>query len=496
MGQSVQINKPYVELKVNGLEASAVQADLVLTAGAPAGATIGFHKQSEQGAQKAMVSEVLSTDVTDGMAALQGLNFALRSTPDSSVILSRDEETKVELEGYCTGPSYGLMSGGVTRGVTIASQIALLDRLSMGIYRYDHADFAETDKLTSGDSWAARIKQATEFLVKTGQVHFQDYSAGDRERVLQKHAGNVAMGLPIWYKLLDDSVETTKSEALGNLDKGTDADVSINNGIANALIGVLSQPVQRFWNVLEQLCAMFQLVYIPTADKGSVGYLMKLSDVTRAEPTKVPVSIVSIDMSSATASLLPLQQVFALNASIAQWPPPPETTRPEVIAGWPETAAATGIDMDVPMPGWLISGDVLGPTSKPQEIAFDKPGLDDPIDIDTYASGVSQVVERSRKAQNDSIRALLQEYIQNIWCDVSLASSTANFAIPLNPNWTAGSRYEIQDPASGKTMFIGWLASVKHSVRIGGTGGRGEGSAMSQLGFTHVTMGDFTLPGA
>lgn len=485
MPTNVKLAKPFASILIPGLTASAVAADIAFAAGQAPAAVVGY--QTGEGPQA-----IFSGDVAADMEKLQALNFSLRLVADSGIRAQDGLGGDLEFRGLCTGPAYGVMPGGVTRGATIASQISLLDRLTTSIYRYDHAEAFESDQLTKGASWAARIKAATEFLVKTGQRRFTDYSGADRERTLQKHAGNLATGLPLWYKLLDASVATTGSEGLAKLDAGVDASVMINNGIANAILGVLMQPSQRFWNVLEQFCAMFQLVYVP--DSG-VGYLMNTGDVTRMTPIEKALSPINIDLNSATASLLPLQQVFAYAGSVKQWPTQEESERPEIIAGYPATAAATGIDMDVPMPGWLVAADVLGPYSKPTATAVEEPGISDPLDIDSYSSEVSQVVARTRKAMNKSVQMLLDEFLRNVWADVSLASSTAGFSVPLDLSWSVGKRYTVRDSISQKPLFTGWLASVRHSLRINGSTGSMSGDATSALSFTHVTMGGFTLPG-
>jgi hypothetical protein len=436
---------------------------------------------------------VFSGAIAKEMGMLQAANYADRTNSVATITIEDGTGQTAEFKGYSTGPRYGVMSGGVQRSVALVGRGALLDSLQMSIYRYDHAEFAEATTLRTGGSWAARFKAATEFLVKTGEQRFDDFSGADKERLAQKHARNKLMGLPVWYSLLDASMESSKSDALGRLAEGgsEDASATVNNGIANAILGVLMSPVNKFWQNIEQLCAMFQLVYVPDS---KVGFLMTSGLVLRMPPVAKTVSEIQIDASATTSGILPLQQVVARAAAPQSFAETGEEQK--IIAGWPVTAVATGNDMEVPMPGWLLSASVCAPGTPPEPLAVEVPGLDDPIDIDSYASQQSTVVQRASRAMNKAVDELLTEYVRNMWTEVSLASSTVQFTIPLDVSWRPGMRYEVSDKVSNGKLFIGWLAGVRHSLTITGAAGNTSGNGSSTLSFTHVTMGDFILPGA
>lgn len=475
------VKKPRATVQLPGIEASGLSGfSLTMTIGQPPQATVSYHPTDKP------VQRIMTSDLANAMGAMQGLGFSNRTAPDATITIEDGEDT-LTFKGLVTGPTMSNAVGQVERSARVVHEVALLDTLNAGIYQYDHGDMFSSDSLATGDSWSARLQAATDFLVKTGQDRFSDYSGADRELIAQQHQLNQSLGLPIWKAILGASGEFTASEALKKLAGGTPQSLVINNGIGNAILSTLMGSTNRFWQTLDYLCSMFQLVYVPDFDKG---YLIRMREMIAGSPVDMSVGAVDVNMDGGNPDILPIQQVLLRSACLQTWPQEP-SDKPQIIAGWPESSGSTGQVMEQAMPHWLVPYDVLGPTGRPGSVASAAPGINDPVDIGSYKSGSNSILKRARKALNESVQELLTEYARNLWADRSLAGSTVNFSVPMSTKWMPGKRYRITAPDTGAPLFTAFLAGVSHNMSLSS----GQGSMpTTSLRFTHAQLGSFELP--
>lgn len=475
------VREPKATVQIPGIESSGLSGvSLTMNVGQPPQAEVSYHPTDKP------VVRIMSGELATKMGEMQGLGFSNRTAPDTTITIEDGKET-LTFKGLVTGPAMSSAVGVVERSARVIHEVALLDTLNAGIYQYDHGDMFSSDSLASGDSWSARLQAATDFLVKTGVDRFPDFSGADRELIAQQHQLNESLGLPIWKDILSASNEFTASEALKKLAGGTPQSLVINNGIGNAILSTLMGSSNRFWQTLDYLCSMFQLVYVPNFERG---YLITMREMVAGSPVDMPVGAVDVRMDGSSPDLLPIQQVLLRSACLRTWPQEPED-KPQIIAGWPEAAGSTGQVMEQAMPHWLVPYDTLGPTGRPTSVASAAPGINDPVDIQSYRSGSNTILRRARKALNEAVQELLTEYARNMWVDRSLAASTVNFTVPMSTKWLPGKRYRITSPDDGSTLFTAFLAGVTHSMSL--TSGQGS-MPSSSLRFTHAQLGSFELP--
>ena len=435
------------------------------------------------------VQQIFSGDAAEEIGKIQAVNFQDRVDDDAFVtIADTNNGQNLTFTGLACGPSYSLFAGQLKKSITIASHVALLDSLQFNIYRYDHNDMFSVDKLNTGNSWAERIQAAVDFLVDRGQKNFTDFSGADRERVAIKHNRNVSLGLPILKEILKNSIPTTQSEGLKKLSESADSNLTLNNGIANAILGALMQPSERFWQTLDLLASMFRLIYIPDERYGK---FINAAQAIDSEPTEVTVAIHSVDFNDGGGGILPVQQVLVQAASVTTWPRNSDNGG-GIIDAWPESPPSSGVDVDLPLPGWLIPADALGPTGKPLPIPVGVPGVNDPLDIASYKGGSNTVVKRVRKAANPIVSQFIREFARNSWVDLAMTRSSVSFSVRMRLAVKPGNRYRVKDGLTGKPLFTGFLHSVQHDVEV--ASGQ-TGTEKTTVGFSHVEMGSFTLPG-
>jgi hypothetical protein len=282
---------------------------------------------------------------------------------------------------------------------------------------------------------------------------------------------------------------TTKSKGLEDLESGGSSTLALNNGIANAILGALLQPSERFWQTLDLLASMFHLIYVPDE---LYGKLINASEAVDSEPREISPSIGSVEFKDNGGGILPVAQVLIRAAALTTWPRNADPDR-QIIDGWPESPVSAGLDTTLPLPGWLTPADSLGPVAKPQPVPVGPPGISDPLDITSYKGGSSTVVARARKAINPIVRQFIRDYARSSWLDRALTRSSVSFSVKLTPDLRPGYRFRVLDPLTKKPLFTGFLASVTHSVEV--ASGEGGGRASTSLQFTHVEMGSFSLPG-
>jgi hypothetical protein len=479
-----QKRQPKATCDVQGIPATAVSGvSVMLQAGAWATAEIQFHPRDAEG----KATRVFSRDVAKLLGAIQTRCFSNRTEPDASITMDDGNKGSLSFKGFSVSPQYMLVAGMVDRKVMLVHRAAMLDALKLGIYQWQGSDWNAQNKPANGVSWAARIKSATEFLVKNGASKWKELSNSDLELKAQQHQQNQKL-LPLWYSLLEDSAEATTSEGLAKLNSEL-AD-NINRGLGSTILDYLSSSSDGFWSTISQLCSTFQLLYVPgTGD--SAGRLIRLRDVL-GKPQDMEVDIVECSFTNGSTGVVPLQQVLVQGKGDAKWNNTDEKP-PQTLAGWPERPEnTTGQVLLTALPQWLMPLEaVAGGAFVPASVRTAAPGISDTINIKTYQEKFSSIIQRSRLVQSEAVLMLLREYVRNLYSDRCLAGTGFSMTVPLNLKAQPGTRYTVKEGSD--TLFEGFLASVTHTMEI--PPGGAQGSAATRLQFSHVELGDFKVPG-
>ena len=373
----------------------------------------------------------------------------------------------------------------------LVHEAALVDGLKTGIYNWNGVTWSDKSAKIAADSWAIFIKNIYKFLYENGRKDWGNLNAADTEIAAQQHTVNKTLN-PIFERILDDSSKTTQSDALASLSSGGGSTLTPHvNGIGRVMLSYLTASREGFWATINQLCAAFQLLYVPPTTAATYGHLVRLQDALMAEPIGKELSLLSCSFKMATDSVLPLQQVIIRSNGQSEFAfSDNKTMKPRTLVVWPKTASrTTGQVLYTSVPGWLLSTSSLDP-NKPEAvaIAFSAPGHTDVVNIDDY-KGKNEIASKVFVTSDTQLVKFLEEYAQALYIDRCLAGSSFTASVPLDLTWEPGERYTIT--SSGDKLFTGFLAQVTHTATVE----PGAGNASTRLDFTHVELGDFKLAG-
>ena len=476
----------------SGIDAKSVgQVSVSYMVGAPASCSIKMHPKAGKNA----LVKVLTTDMANELGKIQSAAFSVRSSPDTSVVINDGIGNTLTFPGYIATPGFTHLPGAVDRGATLVHQTGMWDGFNTSIYQWGMDAYASMEQADGGTSWASLILFSINTLIQYGMANWQSDTASDTDKALrsQVHATNLTL-LPGIREMLTNSIATTSSDSLKSVASDPSAGQSVLNSIVSTMINYMLTSRGGFWDILTQICSSFQLVYIPRPS--GYGILSTLTQAVVGSPKTLEMGMTGAEYESASGRRLPLQQVFLQMASTSYAPQTqssasgdPVTT---LIAGWPSnTTQVTGSIMETPLPGWLsMSQRMMDPRPDAPSLGetVNSPGEGEAVDFSDFNTKAAKTITYFQLADKARI-ALSTEYTRNIYNDTCLAQSVFRLYRPLDVRWQAGQRYTVT--SGGNAIFTGFLAGVTHTMSISN-----QGAASTSLTFTHVTIGQFKLPGA
>jgi hypothetical protein len=244
--------------------------------------------------------------------------------------------------------------------------------------------------------------------------------------------------------------------------------------------------------ILQMLCEAFQLVMIPSLD-GTPGKLVPRHTTVTGEEIELKVPDKSMLLNGVNSgAIMPVQQVVVrgMPTEIAGIPATlqgaDEKDNRVLMGAYPEEAPAeTGNIPFVDLPSELQM------MLEAQGFGTGGPPGDSPPSMTEAVQGFRRIRRHLAKRTTAIAQGIIDDFGKSTYVEMALGGSSATVTTPLALRVKPGVRYRIVT-YKGDKLFSGFLAGITHAMEktIGG-GGKVE----STLNFSHVTFGDFKLPG-
>lgn len=412
-----------------------------------------------------------------------------RSAPDFSVRIDDGQRNIVDFQGYTLGAGAKIAADGVSCMVSGIHRGSLLSAYRPDIYQtYAETRIDESSPLkVTGASIMGRLKE----ILKRKTDAWGDETLRRRTGVDyvdaiydEIHTTNESLRNTV-DELLGASEESTSYELFSTLEGFEGANSALNAKLAE----MLDMHSGNFFQSLQTLATIFRLIYVPDKSGSTVGYFCKLSDIF-AEPVEVECACVSWDISVSSATVLPVSSVLVHGLVAAEVRSTNTNTQEvwpgyvsDILARFPEEPAEGGTTTMMPAPeflqfpvrhDWLSEGEEMDPE---QAIA-------------DYEALSNEVLEFSTQLAQQ----FGSEWARQGYLDTVLAANQVTLTTDLDLAWEAGTFYVVKARSAkdGSTlMFKGLLQSEVHTI----SSNQNAPMAVSVLSFSHVLIGDQTLPG-
>lgn len=437
---------------------------------------------SHPGEDRGQAKFINAAEFISALAADQ--ENAYSGTPDPVTLVMVDGKSAGDsYPALITSPSYSTGIGYTGRKKNGVHEAAILIGLRTDIYT-GAKDEWRTDNNPGSASVATRLKELTEFIIKEWEDNGGDASEISEETKQAIHTQNEPR-LSIWYKILEDSVDTTEIEALGAL---KDENPAVNAGVNSWMVSLLRSSKQNFMGVVQAFCSAFHMVYEPPSPDYSSGRLVKIVDLLEEDPEELSVMVVDEDLTAGPVRTLPLKKVIITGVSTTEYRDNGDMKDGRNVIGASNIA-------EYP-PGEFTGGSIQSfgkPPYLPDAVRPTAAGLD--ANAGLTSSNYQQSVTNLRDGVNgyitDSVIALCEYHAKGLYANLALSNSQASLNTELDLRWRAGRRYKVT--ATSKEgediIFTGILMSVTHSL----SSNQDSPHASSNLNFAYVEAEGFTF---
>ena len=364
---SVILRSPKVT--VNGPWEATSADEMTVKAEINMNPTASFTAFSGEEAGKA-ANQVFSSDAASLMGQAQQLGFSTRSAPDTTITLDDGANTSVTMQMFLTCPTFMMNSRTIRPAFSAVAASAMMNNLKLDIYTTNTArnlgadsplsrGLAVLENESKAQNLAVRLKELTEAMIKYWSDNSSNKTGKSTRIKKQRDEINQSGPLKQWYTLLENSVKPL--EKTGDWIKTLTADeAGMNQTLNTTLLSMLRGSTRDFQEMLDQLCATFQLVLIP--DKTGVpGYLARIVDLLEAEPKDLTLPASSVVLNgNSSGDLLTVQQVLirGLTSPIYDTSIDPGDRDSDsddfFIGGFPaEVPSASGEVVILPLPAFL-----------------------------------------------------------------------------------------------------------------------------------------------
>lgn len=446
-------------------------------------------------------TSVFSGEAAAKMGEAQKLGFSRRQDPDTTITLDDGTQTK-SYRMFLTGPSYSLTTGNLVPGFLAVERAALLSNLKLDIYTtYTGREGGNTGPFASPTGFLAdeaespnlaeRLKELTQRCVQYWLDNANNgglsFSASSATLKSQQHLINFQGPIQVWYRMLENSVESLSATAdwLGPISKQK----SVNRQLNSEIVSILRGTSRDFQEIIDALCDTFQLMVIPSPTGNAPKFILQSEVVLgEAEELQLPASSILLD-GDVSADLLPVQQVLIRGTPHLAYlfdSDPSKLKTDEgsyFVGGFPDLAPSASGDVAIlPLPSFI---------QEAVDVSVSEPLGDLPPDINAFSSGLSNLKNIAVEYTSRLAEKLIKGYAKSAYVNLALGGSSTSITLPMNLELWPGKRYRVTN-AAGELLFTGFLSSVKHALKKQ-TGGTGQ--ATTTCGFTHILFPGFTLPG-
>jgi hypothetical protein len=483
---SSQIARPVASVSMNGGTVSPDSVELFINVNSFPYASVKFHDKGAWSEKRSSVP----TDMSSKMAADQISMYSGTST-SSAIQINDGLGGNIQMSGYSSGTAYNLLVGSIGQIGSIIHRSSILDNLNTGVYTFGAGPSKPDEDLSAPNgsgSYSSWMSSYLKWMITRWEAEKINSSADEFTKKLkdQIHTLN-AESLQAWYSVLDTSEDTnSKLESLSN----SKIAVMFKKAMHNALLHVYTNSYGSFMQTIQQICIMFQLMYIPAVEDG-FGKFVPIRKAVEQELEK-NVSILQMNITAGAKSTQPITQVVVHGLPGLVHKEGGQGNRPNAaepaLSIFPDSSVASaGRVYRTAAPIWLPV--YMHPTKT--DISTEESDLDP----DSYTQARLQENKAAREYMDSDVKGLVDEWAKDLYVNLSLSPSSAQLLVPLDVTWEIGKTYKVtatgpkgQDP---KNLFTGFLYGISH--RLSSSSQSPE--ATTRLMFTHVQGEGFKLPG-
>lgn len=487
MDEAVQCRKPVAVVTIDGKETSPSLVSVSFFVDRHPTATVQHHPDRVEATEKPV--SLTSKDITDSMAERQESIFTKELDPGKPTFtlqMSDGNENFLEFEGFPVSPSRQFSRRVAQMSDQFVHVSALMDNISFGIFSMPQTDLLDLTPQTIMDpgekvpDYISRV-----FTLMQDELVTKRLSSWD-ERNLNKNAATDIFlkrqhELNEKYKDLLHRCMKKSSSAWGWEDiveqlKGQESYLS------EFVWRQLTSQSRSLFSTLLTLAQNFQCFYRPPGDAELVGTFVNRQYMYDAPQTLV-VDPEMFTLGVGMRGLLPiryvgivrdvLDSILTLNGTDGQF----SAIYPEDA----DLAGSTGL-MD-PGPAWI---QYVNAYDAPAQFAVESSM---PLTLSGMLSYIRQTISK-RMAQATRSSTLLQQWARTQYIWAALQQASATITQPMDLTIVPGRCYDVWT-REGHKIFTGFLEGVTHTLAING----GSGSCVTELQFTGIEIGSFSLPG-
>lgn len=431
-----------------------------------------------------------SPDVARDMGNKQAAMFKQREEPDVEMSLYVDggsADYAFNFYGYLANSRHTFSAESCGRSDQALDKIAIIEAFDCTIYNGRSFDVQEgviplkecDYNLAKLIKWVIQEWMNSGIYTSSSEAQLSMKSKQEQSKINDKL-------WPIIDQLLADSEDTIGwvEEFKSSVKEGTTR--SLSNALCTTISAALKTTGGSFIGVLESICDHFQLMFVPDSHYDEqTGTKMQYKLVNKSKvfenPEELRVPIVSASMTAGSlASLFPVKYVAAVSYAMgaeSQGVP----YRSYVV--YPESRVTEGSTaVKVTAPTWLTSINVYGKANTDGEPKKETKlqGSASEEDVDHQ-----EIAEQQTTVTNNE---LLRNWAKVVYQDIALGDASVTLTTPLLRNIAPGKRYNVCN-MKGEKLFAGFCKTV--TARVVSQGSR---QATLTAVFSHVEMGDFSLP--
>lgn len=427
------------------------------------------------GATNADTADIPWKEIAAMLGGMQTRSMSQNQGSFSASITGTDGS--MSFSGFEVFPSLQVSVGSITPEIHAVHQTASVQRLNMALYT--QSGIPNAVKETNEKDFPKRVALIIRTLVTDWRKQVFPSMTQTEKTIAERVHNQNTEPLKIVYDIL------TKSDKfeIDGMDKLAQTIPTVNNALNNWILWSLTSESEGFWERFLEMNRKVGLFYAPSIggaeDYGTLVNTRKAFedaedfedvDSITFQPNlqlpEVPITYVimphlpftsSFKNYKAESKLLPGQ----VSPSILRYPPGQVTGHSQVISPPPYIVSTLQNMSSLGGFGSSLSG---------------------------KAHDQAEKLDNATTPQVAAMKTFLLSYMRNIFHAIQLQGSSFGMTTILSPKWQVGKAYRVSQ--SGVLLFKGMLASCSHTV----SSSPDSPQAFTQLSFSHVQWGGFSLP--
>lgn len=414
------------------------------------------------------------------MAQWQQKMFSARSGPEVEVnvkVKNDPDAGELKFKGLITGPCFDFTSRNAALQIECVPEYAQVDSMAYSIYKpcSKSLQIAADPNLAEAETICKLINQTQQ---KLRQEFSPDQKSGSADEQYAEAQHKINEKVAHYF---EEILTASDSEEVFGWTEITGGLITYgDDNLRSTINACLLQSAGPFSGTLDRLAETFGCMCIHSWD--SIGVFLNKYNLMKNEDTMAP-DIISMSISATSGfGLLPPGFVGVISPYYNPSDLPMEPENHFVVYPKENAEKGAGVMQQTMGPSWV--NDVVV-TQEATSAARDK-GLDT-----GEAQGKVEEDSEQKKKSTQAAMNIMELWGKAAYINFALQNSTVNMQIPLNFTPVVGKYYTVTT-ADGNPLFKGLLAYTTHTLSVDG----GNPQAMTTLGFSHVQMNGFTLPGA